>query len=59
MTKNDDYILGLDTMNVLAGDYKRRDILGGFKFRNVSTPLFDSLAASRFASDRYNLGDYR
>lgn len=54
MTKNDDYLLGLDTLYVLAGDYNRRDILGGFNDRDVSTPLFDSLAADRFASDRAN-----
>lgn len=48
-----------DTAFVLNYDYDRHTILNGVG--GVDTPLFDTLAADRFASDRtvFNLGDYR
>lgn len=46
-----------DTKYVLNYEYDRETIRYGVGF--LETPIFDTLAADRFASDRYNLGDYR
>lgn len=53
----DIYYIKRDTEMILAGQYSRVSIEMGFS--PVESPIFDSLAADRFASDRYNLGDYR
>lgn len=53
----DNTVFTLDTIWTMSGDYTTEVILGGHS--RFDTPLFDSLAADRFASDRYNLGDYR
>lgn len=46
-----------DTRNILDGAYTRKEIAEGVYW--YESPIFDTLAADRFASDRYNLGDYR
>lgn len=46
-----------DTEYVLNYEYSRDTLLVGVGF--LESPIFDTLAADRFASDRYNLGDYR
>lgn len=48
-----------DTELILDGQFNRESIEMGFSL--VESPIFDSLAADRFASDRgtFNLGDYR
>lgn len=48
-----------DTEMILEGQYNRESIKMGFSL--VESPIFDSLAADRFARDRtvFNLGDYR
>lgn len=57
-------------MNIEQAEYMRRDTeyvlshkLPGENISNghwaIESPIFDTLAADRFASDRYNLGDYR
>lgn len=46
-----------DTEYVLNHQYTRDTLLVGVGF--LESPIFDTLAADRFASDRYNLGDYR
>lgn len=48
-----------DTQYVLSREYTRNAIL--FDIARSETPIFDALAADRFASDRttFNLGDYR
>ncbi len=52
-----------DTRDVLEGSFDREYLLRGFWFMGTDSPIFDSLAADRFASDRpvnpFNLGDYR
>lgn len=48
-----------DTLYVLNYEYDRETVLGGYG--GSETPIFDTLAADRFASDvtTFNLGDYR
>jgi hypothetical protein len=53
----DNAVFTLDTKWVVSGDYTA-DVIR-FGHHRFETPIFDSLAADRFASDRYNLGDYR
>lgn len=52
----EDYIRS-DTEFVLNYEYSREILQHGLTWSD--SPIFDSLAADRFASDRYNLGDYR
>lgn len=48
----------LDTHWCLAYQYTRQVLLDGSSF--IESPIFDRLAADRFASDKpFNLGDYR
>lgn len=48
-----------DTFFVLSGSCIREMLLEGHW--GIDSPIFDALAADRFASDRtvFNLGDYR
>lgn len=57
----DNAVFTLDTKWVMNGYHTEDGILRGHY--RIDTPLFDSLAADRFARDRpvnpFNLGDYR
>lgn len=55
----DNAVFTLDTKWTISGDYTADVILVGH--HRFDTPLFDTLAADRFASDvtTFNLGDYR
>lgn len=54
-----DIYIKRDTEMILAGQYNRESIEMGFSL--AESPIFDTLAAARFASDitTFNLGDYR
>lgn len=58
MNTEPDIYMTRDTHHVLSYEYTRGTIKAGTW---MSTPIFDALAADRFASDvpTFNLGDYR
>lgn len=59
MNKELNELMRSDTLYVLNRVYNQVELKRGFS--GSESPIFDALAADRFASDRtvFNLGDYR